>query len=149
MNVVDAWQAVLEREYAALYGYGIVGARLSVDNQGDEQGGDEEGSVRAAMKAHAMVRDRSIAAIQSLGGTPVPAAPAYTTENSSDDRTPRQLATAIEVECAYTYLLLIGADPVTASEQTRTKQVATKWLADAAKRQWEWSGEIPAWPGFS
>jgi len=148
MNVVDAWQAVLEREYAALYGYGIVGARLNVDKQGDEQG-DEQGSVRAAMKAHAMVRDRSIAAIQSLGGTPVPAAPAYTTEDSSDDRTPRQLATAIEVECAYTYLQLIGADGVPASEQTRTTQVASRWLHGAAKRQWEWSGEIPAWPGFS
>ena len=43
MNAVDAWQAVLESEYAALYGYGIVGARTRTD---------EEGGVRAAMTAH-------------------------------------------------------------------------------------------------
>ena len=28
MNAVDAWQAVLESEHAALYGYGILGGRV-------------------------------------------------------------------------------------------------------------------------
>lgn len=140
MNVVDAWQAILEREHAALYGYGIVGARL---------GPDAEGGVRAAMSAHETVRDRAIAAIESLAATPVPAAPAYTTTDSSSDSTPRQLAGAIEIDCAATYLQLIGSDDDAANAQSRTKQIAAKWLQDAAQRQWQWTGEIAAWPGFN
>jgi len=154
VNAVDAWRAVLEREYAALYGYGIVGGQINAEQS------DEQVSVRAALRAHALMRDRAIAALESSGTTPEPGAPAYSAPGSSTgsaQRTPRELAAAIEVDCAFAYLQLIGSDTVTggadadedADAHTRTKEVAARWLQEAAHRQWQWSGAIIAWPGFS
>jgi hypothetical protein len=78
----------------------------------------------------------------------VPAAAAYSTAGTSADSPPRQLAAAIEADCAFNYLQLVGSDDVPLDERSLAKQIASKWLQDAARRQWQWSGEIVAWPGF-
>jgi Domain of unknown function (DUF4439) len=66
--VLDALQAALAAEHAAVYGYGAAGARLR---------GDAETQARAAYDAHRARRDQLTQLIRSRQGAPVAAAPAY------------------------------------------------------------------------
>ena len=105
--------------------------------------------MRVAITAHSKVRDQCIKALEDLGATPAAAAPAYSTQVSENDEESRRLAASIEVDCSFAYLQLIGSDAAPAEQPSNAKAAGAQWLQQSARREWEWNGEIPAWPGFS
>ena len=65
---LQALQAALAAEHAAVYGYGVAGAMLS---------GADQALAMADWKAHQEARDTLQAMITKLGATPVAASAAY------------------------------------------------------------------------
>ena len=65
---VDALRTALVAEHAAIFGYGVVGAHLS---------GDQQALARQAESAHRDRRDEVSLRIQDGGGEPAAAEPAY------------------------------------------------------------------------
>ncbi|QXJ26889.1 DUF4439 domain-containing protein [Actinomadura graeca] len=93
-----ALQAALAAEHAAVYGYGVLGARLR---------GAQRQTARAVWDAHRAQRDR-LTAILSV--PPVAAAPAYRLPGSTaSPRAAAQLAAALEESVGSAYVGLAGA----------------------------------------
>ncbi|MEV5518803.1 DUF4439 domain-containing protein, partial [Streptomyces flaveolus] len=67
-RVLDALQAALAAEHAAVYGYGVVGGRI---------GEDRRAEARTAYDAHRARRDALAREVGDLGGRPVAAAAGY------------------------------------------------------------------------
>jgi hypothetical protein len=133
--VLDALQAALAAEHAAVYGYGAAGARLR---------GDAETRARAAYDAHRARRDQLTQLIRSRQGAPVAAAPAYALPFPV--RTPAEatrLAAHLEEAVAAVY-----ADLVAAGDRA-TRQLAVRALQEAAVRAVSWRGTSVPFPGLS
>ena len=64
-------QSAVAGEHAALWVLSVIGAQAAADSPLREQ-------ATAAYRAHRAQRDHLVARITALGGTPVPAEPAYT-----------------------------------------------------------------------
>lgn len=62
MSIASAWQAALAAEHEAVFGYGLLGPRLSADQQA---------TARAAEDAHIDLRNSAAAALAAAGQTPV------------------------------------------------------------------------------
>lgn len=135
MTYVDALQAVLAAEHAAVYAYGVVGARL--------HGQPDERRATAGYNTHRSRRATVTSMIVEASAQPTPAAVAYdlggpvVTANEA-----RALVLRIERAVAGTYADLVGASPATA------RATAAGWLADAAVRAQSWSGLADAFPGL-
>ncbi|MZE51831.1 DUF4439 domain-containing protein, partial [Streptomyces sp. SID5770] len=67
MSALDATQAALAAEHAAVYGYGVVGGRI---------GAERRAEATAAYEAHRARREVLRRAVRDLGGAPVVAAAA-------------------------------------------------------------------------
>ena len=67
-TVIDAVQAALAAEHAAIYGYGVVGGRVPPARQPEAS---------QAYEAHRARRDALRRTVADLGASPVNAAPAY------------------------------------------------------------------------
>jgi hypothetical protein len=131
---VTALQETLAGEHAAVYGYGVAGARLP---------GADRREALAAYDTHRMRRDLWRELIRAAGAEPVPAAPAYTLPFAV--RTPadaRRLTAHLERQLAVRYARLVAAS--TGQE----REVAARSLQDAAVRATRWSGTTPALPGL-
>ncbi|GLW62723.1 hypothetical protein Arub01_09670 [Actinomadura rubrobrunea] len=138
---VDALQEALKAEHAAVYGYGVVGARL-------------RGSLRrsAAMlwDAHRLQRDRLAAQISRRGARPVAAAAAYRLPvRVTSARTAAQLAAALEDGVLTAYAGLAGAP------EAALRTFAARAMQEAAARSVRWRGgaglprtDGPAFPGL-
>ncbi|MXG87997.1 DUF4439 domain-containing protein [Nocardioides flavescens] len=135
---VDALQTTLAAEHAAVWLYGLLGARTS---QSAEAG--LYTAVRAAYDAHRERRDALTGDIASLGASPVGSAPAYTPPAGLDTAAGRaSAALVVERSCAETYAALVGS--TTGERRTR----AVGMLADAAVRELSFGGEPEAFPGL-
>lgn len=135
MTYLDTLQGVLAGEHAAVYGYGVVGARLA--------GQPDEGAAHRGYDAHRARRAAVTALIVQAGGKPTPAAVAY--ELGGPANSPAQvraLAARIERAAAQGYAVLIGSAPGPA------RRAPASWLADAAVRAAAWSGSVDAFPGL-
>lgn len=136
MSLLDALQATLAGEHAAVYGYGIVGAQVTsaVDLR----------AARAGYDAHRARRAALVTLVSSNGGQPVAADPAY--DVGGPVTTPgqaRALAGRIEAAAAGPY-----ADLVAAADGT-LRTTAAGWLRDAAVRGSGWTGTADAFPGLT
>jgi acyl-CoA reductase-like NAD-dependent aldehyde dehydrogenase len=133
-SVVDAVQAALAAEHAAVYGYGVVGGRVAAAR---------EAQARQAYDAHRSRRDALSRTVTDLGGTPVAAAAGYelpfAVTNSADAV---KLAAYLEDRVAGVHGDLVRA--ATGS----IRQDAAAALRDAAVRAVRWSGESVAFPGL-
>ncbi len=69
MSATDALEAALAGEHAAVYAYGVVGARL--------QGHPDERQARSGYDAHRQRRSTITRMLSDAGATPAPAAAAY------------------------------------------------------------------------
>lgn len=140
MTLLDALQAALAGEHAAVYGYGVVGARLA--------GRSDEAAARAGYDVHRTRRDLLEQQVRDRDAEPVAAQPAY--DLGGPVATPAQaraLATQIEHGTAATYADLVGAtDPAT---DAALRATAGAWLRDAAVRAVGWSGAAQAFPGLT
>ena len=133
-TAVDALRRTLGAEHAAIYGYGVVGARLT---------GAGAAAALAAYDAHRARRDRLVALLARAGGEPVPAEPAYALPSPVTDAAAAvRLAGNLElgVAACYADLVAAGADALRA--------LAATALQEAAVRAASWRGRGVPFPGL-
>ncbi|MFE3250076.1 ferritin-like domain-containing protein [Streptomyces sp. NPDC059209] len=134
-RALNAAQAALAAEHAAVYGYGVVGGRV-----GDER----RAEARTAYDAHRARRDSLARTVRDLGGKPVAAAAAYALPfNVPDDAAAVKLAADLEDRIAGVY-----SDLVRAAEGP-LRQDAARALREAAVRAVRWRGSGVAFPGLA
>ncbi|HEX6248123.1 MAG TPA: ferritin-like domain-containing protein [Nocardioidaceae bacterium] len=137
MTPIEALQATLAGEHAAVHVYGAVGGRVS---QSAEPALWQR--VREAYQLHRERRDRLDSMIRAAGDEPVAAEVSYELPNPA--RTTDQLrAAALEVEqrCAAVYADMVG------NTSGANRQWALDALEDAAVRQLGFGGEPEPYPG--
>ena len=131
---LQALQAALAAEHAAVYGYGVAGALLT---------GAAQAMALADWQAHQEARDTLHAMITKLGATPVAASAAYELPFPvRDARSARRLAAALEDGVARSYLGLVAV-----KNQTLRTFGALAMLAPA-NRAVAWRGSTIAFPGM-
>ncbi|MDI2132780.1 ferritin-like domain-containing protein [Yinghuangia seranimata] len=132
--LVASLQTLLDAEHAAVYGYGVVGARSD---------GPTQAQARTSYDAHRARRDELEQRIAKEGGQPRAAAPAYTlpfpVETQADAT---RLAVVLEEGIAAHIADLVAA----ASGDARV--AAAKWLQEAAIAAVPWRGASVAFPGL-
>ncbi|MFE9255993.1 ferritin-like domain-containing protein [Streptomyces sp. NPDC006879] len=132
---LTAAQSALAAEHAAVYGYGVIGARTSADRRAE---------ARQDYAAHRDGRDALLEAVHELGGSPRPSLAAYALPfGVSAPADTVRLAVWIEERIAGSY-----GDLVRAGEgQLRT--LAAEALREAALRAARWRGGGVAFPGLA
>lgn len=139
MTPAEALQQTLAGEHAAVYLYGVLGARVSVSAQPQLWQ-----RFRDAYSAHRDQRDQLVAMVRASGVDPAAAEVSY--ELSNPARTPRQLQqTALEVEqrCAAVYAHMVG------TTAGANRQWALHALVEAAVRQLGFGGDPEPFPGLA
>ncbi|MFJ8195076.1 ferritin-like domain-containing protein [Streptomyces sp. NPDC096094] len=132
---LDALQAALAAEHAAVYGYGVVGGRI---------GEARRTEARTAYDAHRARRDALARRVRDLGGRPVAAAAGYALPFSVPDSAAAvRLAAELEERVAGVY-----SDLVRAAEGER-RATAAGALREAAVRAVRWRGGSVAFPGLA
>lgn len=137
MTALESVQQTLSGEHAAVYVFGVLGARVS---RSEAPALAER--ISGAYDAHRTRRDRLIAAVFDAHGEPVRSEVSYVLPNAA--RTPAQLREAArltEQRCSIGYAALVAAT-------TRTqRQLGIEALTDSAVRLVGF-GEAPdAFPG--
>ncbi len=134
MREVDALQAALAAEHAAVYGYGIVGAHLN---------GAPEEAAQDAFDAHRAQRDRLRGLLLARQATPVAAAPAYRLPFPvTDAASAVRLAVRLEegVAAAYADLVMV--------ENPALRDLGAQALRECAIRMARWRGSSVPFPGL-
>ncbi|WP_309052107.1 ferritin-like domain-containing protein [Streptomyces sp.] len=135
MSALDAAQAALAAEHAAVYGYGVVGGRIGTDRKAE---------ATAAFEAHRARRDALRRTVRDLGGAPVAAAAAYRLPFAVDDPAGAvRLAADLEDRVAGVY-----SDLVRAAEGPLRAEAAAS-LREAAVRAVRWRGTGVTFPGLA
>ena len=131
---LTALQALLAAENAAVYGYGLAGAQLS---------GDQLSTATQDWNLHRAARVTVSAMITKRGGTPQPAAAAYTPPFAVTSATrARSLAALLEDGLVRAYLGLVALDdPV-------LRAFGAGEMQAAAIRAAYWRGGTTAFPGL-
>jgi Domain of unknown function (DUF4439) len=120
VTLQEGLQAVLAAEQAAVYGYGVVGARVP-------DGRREEAT--AAHAAHLRQRDRVEDLLRAIGSEPEPGEPAYALPFPVEaPRDAVRLAVVIEegVAAAYADLVSAGTEDVRAAAAAALQQAAVR-----------------------
>ncbi|MFD7156955.1 ferritin-like domain-containing protein [Kribbella sp. NPDC059898] len=134
MNEVDALQAALAGEHAAVYGVGVAGGKLN---------GARFRAATDLFGAHRDNRDHLSALIVAAGQTPVAAQPAYQLPQPvTNAATATALILYVERRIAAVY-----GDLVEAAEQAPVRLFAIDALQTAAGNQLAWGGAPIAFPG--
>jgi hypothetical protein len=134
LTLGTALQRALAAEYAAVYGYGVLGARLS---------GAPRASAANDFQTHRARRDQLIAMISARRLNPVAAAPVYALPFAvSDAASARRLAAYLETRASAAYADLAAV--ATGS----TRKFALGALTSTATTSGGWSGTTPAFPGL-
>jgi hypothetical protein len=137
LALVDALQTTLEAEHAAVYLYGVLGARTSASAQPQLYA-----DVSAGYAAHRARRDRLRTVLADAGEVPVAAEPAYELPGPLGSTAQvTRAAREIERSCATTYAWLV-ANAV--GDQRRWAVTA---LTDAAVRELTFRGSPEIFPG--
>ncbi|WP_030422705.1 ferritin-like domain-containing protein [Streptomyces sp. SCSIO 75703] len=132
---LEALQAALAAEHAAVYGYGVVGGRI---------GEGRRTEARAAYDAHRARRDALAREVRDLGGRPVAAAAGYALPFPVRDAASAvRLAAELEDRVAGVY-----SDLVRAADGAR-RAAAAGALREAAVRAVRWRGGSVAFPGLA
>lgn len=123
---------LLEATHAAVYGYGVLGARL------DEQ---PRHLARLAYDSHRARRDALVARLAERGGDPEPPPPAYGVSVVSADQA-RALAVRLEEGLAVRW-----RDLVAGTDDRQLRELAVAGLQECAVRAAQWrelAGVAPA-----
>lgn len=133
--VLDAVQAALAAEHAAVYGYGVVGGRVAESR---------EAEARQAYDAHRARRDVLSRTAVDLGGTPVTAAAGYELPFAVPDAAAAlRLAAYLEEGVAGAYGDLVRA------AIGDIRRDAAGAVREAAVRAVRWRGGSVAFPGLA
>ena len=134
-GTVRALQSALAAEYAAVYGYGVVGAYLTAGLQA---------TATTDWVAHQVARDRLEAMLRSVGTQPAAAAVAYQlpipVRNAGEAVA---LAVALEDRIATAYLGLV------ALSNTAIREFGALQVQASALRAAAWRGSTVAFPGLT
>ncbi|MFF9572560.1 ferritin-like domain-containing protein [Streptomyces sp. NPDC014685] len=132
---LKAVQAALAAEHAAVYGYGVVGARVD---------GKRRAEARSAHHAHRARRDVLARTVRDLSGEPVAARAAYALPFTvADPAAAVRLAALLEDRVANVY-----SDLVRAAEGPLRREAADA-LREAAVRAVRWRGSGVPFPGLA
>lgn len=129
-RTVNALQDALRAEHAAVYGYGVLGARLR---------GPLQQTAKTHWDAHRLQRDDLVARLTGQGARPEAAAPVYRLPvKVTSARTAAELAAALEQDLVGAYVGLAGAtDPALRSFAAHAMQRAmirsVRWLSSAGR----------------
>ncbi|GAA4898406.1 ferritin-like domain-containing protein [Streptomyces coeruleoprunus] len=135
MSALEAVQAALAAEHAAVYGYGVVGARI---------GAVRRAEAVAADAGHRSRRDALARTVRDLGGTPAASAAAYALPFPvADEESAVRLAAELEDGVAAVY-----SDLVRAAGGALRREAAGA-LREAAVRAVRWRGSGVAFPGLA
>lgn len=135
MSALEAAQAALAAEHAAVYGYGVLGGRVTGAGGAD---------ARQAYAAHRARRDALTRTVRDLGAVPVASAPAYALPFPVPDAAAAvRLAAELEDRVAGVY-----SDLVRAAEGPLRREAAAA-LREAAVRAGRWRGGSVAFPGLA
>jgi hypothetical protein len=133
--VVDALQAVLAGEHAAVYAYSVIGGRLPGDDP----------VVALSIDAYAVHRDRRdtlVAVLRAADRTPVAGEPGYQLPRPVEGpSSARELARLVEDRCSVLHAAVVA----TATGELRG--LAADALVDCATRALAWGAEPTAFPG--
>jgi len=131
---LQALQAALAAEHAAVYGYGVVGAMLS---------GADRAAARNDWRVHQDARDNLQAMITKFGATPVAASAAYRLPFAVQDaRSAQRLAATLEDGVTRAYLGIVAVpDP-------GLRTFGALAMQPPAKRAAAWRGTTVAFPGM-
>ncbi|SEG61834.1 protein of unknown function [Thermomonospora echinospora] len=139
-RTVEALQAALAAEHAAVYGYGVVGAGLS---------GAGQETARLVMNAHRTRRDQLTAHLVQRRARPVAAAAAYRLPvRVTSAKTAAELAAVLEDRALAAHLALAGA------EEADLRRYAALAMQEAMSRSVGWRRSAggravpPAFPGL-
>ncbi|HUN31727.1 MAG TPA: ferritin-like domain-containing protein [Trebonia sp.] len=128
-------QGALAAEYAAIYGYGVVGAYLS---------GKEQGDAMSDWQLHQDARDTLSQMIGKLGGTPVASSAAYDLPFTVDSvTTARRLAAVIEEGVTRAYLGVVAVG------NAKLRTFGALAMQGPANRAIAWGGTPTAFPGMT
>jgi hypothetical protein len=133
---VAALQTALAAEHAAIYGYGVAGARLP---------DDARESARRLWESHRTQRDQLTAVITGRRARPVAAAAAYRLPvRVTSQRTAGTLLATLEERLATAYLGLVGVDDL------RLRALGAASMQEAVTRAVRWrNGPLrSAFPGI-
>ncbi|MQS12299.1 ferritin-like domain-containing protein [Streptomyces kaniharaensis] len=134
-EALTALQGALSAEHAAIYGYGVVGAKLPEDQQ--------RADARTAYAAHQARRDAWQRLLAGSGATPVAAAGGYQLPFPITDAAgAARLAAHIETRLTTVYADVVAAVP---GPQRAT---AADALREAALRAHRWGAAPTAFPGL-
>jgi hypothetical protein len=126
-SLVDAWQAALAAEHAAVAGYDVAGPHLS---QADAA------TARTDQQAHRSLRDATSAALSAAGRSPAAARPDYPLPFAvTDGPTARRLALSLESACAAAWRYLIA---VAGPSERKLRADAQAALTASAVRALHW-----------
>ena len=137
MTPLQALQATLAGEHAAIYVYGVLGGRVSASRQPGLAA-----AVASGYAVHRGRRDLLRRMVVAAGGSPVAAQEAYALPTPCV--TPADLAAAAtrtEQRCAAVYAQMVG------STAQANRQWAIDALVDAAVRELGQGGGAEAFPG--
>ena len=133
---LDALQAALAAEHAAIYGYGVAGAHLASADREQAAAGFDDCRRR---------RDLLTQLITTAGAEPAAAAPAYELPFPVDSATSaRALAAYLEDGRAAVYAQLVES-----ARAGRLRRSAAEALAVATVRGLGWGARLTAFPGLS
>lgn len=138
MTPVEAQQATLAGEHAAVYLYGVFGAQASQSRQPQLYA-----HLLDAFRVHRRRRDQLTATIAATGATPVAAEVTYDLPPMATTAELNDAALQVERRIARTYGQLVES---TAGAERRWALVA---LDDSAVRQLEFRGTPEMFPGTS
>lgn len=134
MNQLEALQAALAGEHAALYGVGVAGGKFD---------GARYGDATDLFAAHRDNRDHLSALIVAAGQTPVAAEPAYDLPRAvTNAATASAVILVIERRIAAVY-----GDLIEAADQPAVRTFAIDTLLTTATNQLTWGGAPIAFPG--
>jgi hypothetical protein len=134
VNQLEAVQAALAGEHAALYGVGVAGGKLT---------GARFRDATDLFDRHRDRRDQLSALVVAAGETPVAAEPAYDLPAPvTNAATATALVLVIEKRLSAVY-----GDLVEAAEQAPVRALAIEALLAAASAQIAWGGAPVAFPG--
>ncbi|WP_139982098.1 DUF4439 domain-containing protein [Nocardioides litoris] len=138
MTYVDALQAALAAEHAALFVVGYLGAQTS-----ESASPDLYDALQESYDAHRTRRDQLVGLVEDAGAEPVAAAPSYALPQVGPGAAGQVAAAALAVEraCGATY----GFWVANAAPAQRRPAVAA--VLDSARRELALGGEPRAYPG--
>ncbi|QNE22183.1 DUF4439 domain-containing protein [Kribbella qitaiheensis] len=136
MTEIEALQAAIAGEHAALYGVGVAGGKLS---------GSRFAQATASFEEHRRRRDQLSDLLVQAGETPAAAEPAYDLPQPvTNAATATALVLLIERRLSVVY-----ADLVEAAEKEPIRTVAVQALIATSRAQLTWGGTPQAFPGQS